>query len=160
MTGIAERLSNGLQRGGLRLRRAVAADKPLLADWFSEPQIRRSWDLGAADVEGSVAGLIVDLNDERGALIAEDHGNPVGYLAYDRMLTGAVAVHIALSKAGRGRGVGSKALAMLSDALLEVDGVTRVCALPAPENEIAKRALSRAGFVAVPRSWGRFDKSR
>jgi RimJ/RimL family protein N-acetyltransferase len=75
------------------------------------------------------------------------------------MLTRAVAVHIALSKAGRGRGVGS-ALVLFSDSLLEVDGVTRVCALPAPENEVAKRALCRAGFVPVPRSWGRSDKGR
>jgi RimJ/RimL family protein N-acetyltransferase len=158
VTGIEERLSQGLQRDALRLRQAIAADGPLLADWFSEPEIRRSWDLGAAEVEDPGAGLIIGLNDERGALVAEERGDPIGYLAYDRMLTGAVALHIAFAEAGRGRGIGSKALALLSDALLEVDGVTRVCALPAPENEAAKRALRRAGFVSVPRSWGRFDK--
>lgn len=140
-----------------QLRVASVADTDLIHRWMHDPDVVRYWDQAwprarwQAELAGQRAGnhsrpCLLDYDGHR-ALYLEIYRVELDRLArYVSCGPADLGVHLAIGDPGqRGRGLGSAALRVVSDALLATDA--RVLAEPAVDNTASVGAFERAGFV-------------
>jgi len=139
----------------IRLRPARRSDWDLIRGWLGRPDIEAWWGPRSA-TEAEVA---IALGSEHALCrIIEADGVPVGYAhAVDAQVWGEhlpqelepgtwdVDLFIA-SEDHRGRGVGQKALAKLTEEVFGTTLAIAVCVFPSVRNERAVRAYEKAGF--------------
>ena len=121
------------------LRAATAADSALLFEWRNDPLTRAmsrntapvEWDAHNRWLSGAMARI----------RIAEDRGEPVGVVRFDRGGDGTeLSWTVAPNKRGLGYGT-----AMLRAATACVEG--RIVACIKPENQASARMVESCGFV-------------
>ncbi|GAB4465729.1 MAG: hypothetical protein OHK0044_04750 [Burkholderiaceae bacterium] len=143
------------------LRRATAADRPLVYAWLVESDLtpnRMGLPLYPDHPPPSYAQFSEDYEpyffegsrpfDGRG-LVIRTEGADVGFIAHRRIDLRRDVVELDLWLAGRrhgGRGLGSEALALACEWLQENFGVNRFVLRPSRRNVRAVRAIRRAGF--------------
>jgi RimJ/RimL family protein N-acetyltransferase len=140
----------------LRLRPVQAGDLELLERWHADPdaQGRFGWfgftPPGTLRRRHDADGL---LGADRGNLIVEAGGTPVGEVSYHSVHHGpppasqAFNIGIWLSPEHRGRGHGVEAQRQLAAYLFATTTVERVEAATDVTNGAEQRALERAGFT-------------
>jgi UDP-2,4-diacetamido-2,4,6-trideoxy-beta-L-altropyranose hydrolase len=82
-------------------------------------------------------------------LIAEEDGQPVAQVRFDRVDARIAEAHIAVDPAARGRGVGRSALRLALPGARRALGVDKVLARIKRENTASLRAFHAAGFSVV-----------
>jgi aminoglycoside 6'-N-acetyltransferase len=125
------------------LRPAGVEDVDRLVAWHADPEVARYWDdetFTRDEMEERLAREDVE------AWIAEEHGEPVGYLQVH-----AAGLDMFLIPPARGRGLGPDAARAMAQNLVHARGRERVTVDPYAWNEPAIRAWERAGFVEVAR---------
>ena len=144
-----------IEAGDLAIRSLRIDEAPMLAEWFTDPEVYRRW-WGHEDspyepheIEGwfSLPGYRPDR-----FLIVEDAGVPVGFAqwgASDRAHLDA-NIHGFIEQSARGRGIGPRALRLLAEYIVERKGYYRAKAAPEPYNDAAIRTCERAGFRLHP----------
>lgn len=131
--------------GSTGLRRAAAADLPMFAAAFSDPEVRRWWQRDAN--ETSLLGLV----HERCLAITEE-GRAVGFIEYhsdpepdfDHLGLDVVIAGVA----HRGQGLGSRALTLFARNAFEA-GHHRITVVPSPDNAAALGCYEKVGFQVV-----------
>lgn len=130
-------------------RPATLADVPLLTAWHADPEVSRYWDdetFTADEVRRRLEREAVD------AWIAEENGEPVGYLQSWREEEGPTRGGLDgfLVPGARGRGIMPAVARMFAERLID-DGWEYVTVDPYAWNERAIRAWEKAGFVEESR---------
>jgi aminoglycoside 6'-N-acetyltransferase len=139
----------------MRLRPAVPADAPRLAEILREPGVAAWW--GRWDEERVRAELFAE-GEEVHAI--EVDGGLAGFAMVNEELDPEyrhAGLDITLATAYQGRGLGPEALRVLARQLFEERGHHRLTIDPAVANERAIRAYERVGFrrVGVMRAYER-----
>lgn len=142
----------------VRLRPFVPpADLPRLRDWLGRPHVAAWWGPAAA----AYAAAERRPADAHAIVMAD--GRAVGYVCWERpaladleaagigaLPDGLVDVDALIGEAeALGRGIGTRAGALLLERLRAVEGVTHVGVGVAVANERSVRAAARLGFRAV-----------
>jgi RimJ/RimL family protein N-acetyltransferase len=138
----------------VRLRQATAADAGLLETW-QRPEF-----IGDFNRFGMPTGPLRDaiiktglIGEDRGTLIVEAGGRPVGTVSWHAVRYGPNAestawnIGINLIPEGRGQGFGVEAQRLLAEQLLATTPVNRIEAMTDVENSAEQRALEKAGFT-------------
>jgi RimJ/RimL family protein N-acetyltransferase len=141
---------NGLS---IRLRPLVEDDLAILRRFATEPGlIGLDWS-GFRDAEQPARRFGTDgyLGPDDGRLMVEvEQQHAAGFVSWSAGLYGGLAKHweigIALLPEWRGRGIGSRAQAMLCDYLFSHTPAQRIQAGTHPENIAEQKALQKAGF--------------
>ncbi|WP_433375011.1 GNAT family N-acetyltransferase [Actinoplanes sp. CA-142083] len=137
----------------LRLRPVRADELDILRTFAQDPAFApTTWvgfrSVNKIDKEFAESGF---LEDGKGRLIVEADGSAAGFVAYWKGLYGVQGewceIGIALLPEFRGRGIGWRAQAMLTDYLFEHLPIERVQAGTQPENIAEQKALLKAGFT-------------
>ena len=137
------------------LRRATREDRDLLLAWRNDPVTRAaSFNSDEVTPDEHDEWLVRKLADRDCALlVAEDEGEPVGQVRFDRR--GATAeVDIAVAPARRGRGLGTELLRLAAPTARRALGVERVTARVKHDNAASLRAFEKAGFERTGESAG------
>ena len=142
-----------LSDGRVLLRAAVPRDSPAIEAGIHDPDVIR-W---IGPPEGSAQDVLVQ-NEERWAQgsptlsICEPDGTCVGkiWLSVSETDTSTASVGYWLVPVGRGRGLATSAVRLLSNWAVRELGVTRVRLTTAPDNERSQRVAERSGFLRVP----------
>jgi RimJ/RimL family protein N-acetyltransferase len=132
------------------LRPAGREDAELLLSWRNDPEVRAasfSQDPVLPDVHTAWLARTLADPDTR-LLIVERDGRPAGQVRLTRSGR-AAEVHIGLSGAASGRGVGSQALRLAADVARTQLGVEVLEARIRRGNERSVRAFRAAGFEEV-----------
>ena len=150
----------------LRFRPLALADLPLLHRWLNEPAVARWYGAGPtyATVETKYAPRIAGATPTAPYLILYG-GQSIGYIqtyciadypAYARSIgavgdVGAWGIDLLIgADAYRGRGLGAAALRAFTQDIIFAQPAATACLIgPHPENAVAIRAYTRAGFRFV-----------
>jgi UDP-2,4-diacetamido-2,4,6-trideoxy-beta-L-altropyranose hydrolase len=137
-----------LRGDALRLRPARREDCRLLWEWVNEPEVRASafspepipWETHRGWFEsraanGSLIFIAIDAEDE-----------PVGQVRFDPSGEGEAEIDLSVAPTHRGRGAGSRMIALGTDRLFRETSVSTVHAFVKPDNTPSLRAFERAGF--------------
>lgn len=143
----------------VNFRSLTRVDYPLLARWFSEPDVSRWWnERPSFDTIEEKYGPRVDGEDRTTMWVVEIDGAPAGLMQHYRHedypehdvavgIADAVGIDFLLSDEFAGRGLGPEVLSRFSDLVLELTSEASCCvATPAQENQRSWRALEKAGF--------------
>jgi UDP-2,4-diacetamido-2,4,6-trideoxy-beta-L-altropyranose hydrolase len=131
----------------LVLRRAGEEHCRLLWEWANDPDVRQvSFVQDSIPWETHVRWFAKRLSDKNTLLfVGIADGVPVGYLRYD--LDGSEAViSVSLDRNMRGKGYGSRLIALGSHRVFESAGVELIHAYIKPGNEGSVRAFVNAGY--------------
>ena len=137
---------------GLRLRPVQEKDLGYFATFAVErDEVGNNWQ-GFRDAQAPAKRFAEDgyLGDETSRLIVEVSGETAGFVSwfvgsYD-FKTKYWEIGIALRPQYRGRGIGWRAQAMLTDYLFEHTPVQRIQAATQPDNIAEQKSLLKAGF--------------
>jgi RimJ/RimL family protein N-acetyltransferase len=137
---------------GLRLRPVQEKDLGYFATFAVErDEVGNNWQ-GFRDAQAPAKRFAEDgyLGEETSRLIVEVSGETAGFVSwfvgsYD-FKTKYWEIGIALRPQYRGRGIGWRAQAMLTDYLFEHTPVQRIQAATQPENIAEQKSLLKAGF--------------
>ena len=135
----------------MRLRAADAGDRDRLLEWRNDPATREaSRQTAAVEAGEHEAWLEAVLADaDRHLLIAEDGGDPVGQIRFDRDRAYRYEISVGLAPAARGRGLGSDLIEMGCAWLWRSTNATDVEAWVRADNAPSERAFAAAGFRAT-----------
>jgi aminoglycoside 6'-N-acetyltransferase len=160
---------------GLRLRALEEEDVPLLARWRSDPKVLESYSALRGKVrEKEVRREFLSRGRERTrdratgrfleyrACVVDLDGRPVVFVQYHRLRTSdAELVGYPRDERSyemdlfigdltlRGKGLGTRIIALTRDYLHEKRGAVRIVSVPYAENERSIRAFEKAGFRRV-----------
>jgi aminoglycoside 6'-N-acetyltransferase len=160
---------------GLRLRALEEADVPILARWRSDPKVMESYAVYRGKVpEREVRKEFLSQGWKRArdratgrfleyrACVADMDGRPFAFVQYHRLrTTDAELVGYRREERSyemdlfigdltqRGKGLGTRIIALTRDYLCEKRGAARIVATPQVENERSIRAFEKAGFRRV-----------
>lgn len=160
---------------GLILRTLEQRDVPLLARWRSDPKVIESYVVYRGKVrEKDVRKEFLSRRRERArdrltgrfieyrACVVDLDGRPVAFVQYHRLRTSdAERVGYPLDERSyemdlfigdltlRGKGLGTRIIALTRDYLHKWRGAIRIVAVPYAENEWSIRAFEKAGFRRV-----------
>jgi RimJ/RimL family protein N-acetyltransferase len=137
----------------VQLRPATVADAELLETWQQPAYIGEFNRFGLAprpvrDARGNAV-----TSDDRGALIVEADGRPIGTVSWHAERYGpnpestAWNIGINLIPEGRGQGFGAEAQRLLAERLLRTTDANRIEAMTDVENLAEQRSLEKAGFA-------------
>lgn len=133
----------------IALRPAAAGDRDLVLGWRNDPFIiargssQRS--VGAAEHRAWFTASLADAN--RRLWIVSVGQDPAGLVRFDREGAGAAVVSVYLVERFCGRGLGVSAIREGARLALAAWPIDRVIAYVRADNEAARRAFMRAGFV-------------
>lgn len=129
----------------ITLTPTVAEDGPALRALHSTPEVARWWDLPEPgfpmDDEPETTRFTIRHADEIAGLIQYGEENEPKYRA--------ASMDIFLGPAFHGRGIGTRAIRMVLDILINERGHHRVTIDPAAHNHAAIRCYEKAGFRRV-----------
>jgi aminoglycoside 6'-N-acetyltransferase len=139
------------------LRPGVAADGPVLFGIRCEPQVLRWW-RSPPPVEQLTRELLGEDDDVQFVIVVD--GETVGGVQYGEETEPDyrhASIDIFLSARVHGRGLGTEAVAVTAEYLIDVRGHHRITIDPAAANAAAIRAYAKAGFrpVGLMRSYER-----
>lgn len=138
----------------VRLVPAGAEHAPLWQEWRGQAAARRYMPLAPASVEqlaarlSACAGTLSDRSKSEYRWMVEADGEVVGTVAATNTSWGSGYAEIAfmLSEAVHGRGVGTRAVALLLRTLFEETELYRVFATISADNVASQRLVERLGF--------------
>lgn len=78
--------------------------------------------------------------------VAESAGESVGYVRLDALGDGEYEISVAVLPKARGRGIGTKVIALASESA-EIGGAVRLVARVKPGNDASVRAFEAAGYA-------------
>ena len=128
------------------LRRAEKADLPLLAEWNGDPAVNGEFEsFHQASVSQMEKEFEAD-DDERWYLVSDKAGTKVGFVAHGKC-GGGCWIGYVLVPEGRGRGLGTEAVLLITDYLFLHKDIGRIQAETHPANAASRRVLEKAGFT-------------
>jgi RimJ/RimL family protein N-acetyltransferase len=138
----------------LALRPLTPADFPLLLEWLARPHVREWWDDGEDTLEKVVDNYSKSDPGEEVTrfvlLYAEPDASemrPIGYFQYWRSADGTTGIDQFIAEEGLlGQGIGTRAIGLLLDRLIQHHNPRRITVDPEPENRRAIRCYEKAGF--------------
>jgi RimJ/RimL family protein N-acetyltransferase len=138
----------------LSLRSATRADETLLLEWRNDPSTRSSaFNDGVVSVEEHHAWLERKLADPASViLIAEEEGEPVAQVRFDRVDCGVAEIDISVARTSRGRGIGGKVIGLAVPEAVSLLGAKQVIARVKPNNKASLNLFAGAGFRRVSES--------
>ncbi|MCL2019631.1 MAG: GNAT family N-acetyltransferase [Oscillospiraceae bacterium] len=144
-----------INKNGLTIRHAIAADAPLLGSWWRSGEIMAfsGYPLGLDDTDEQVERQILSCCDQTyRLLILEIDGKPVGEMSYHNMgnspcgKTAQTGIKICDASL-RGKGYGTQFMLLLIDELFSVYGFERIILDVDINNLRARRVYEKIGFI-------------
>jgi ribosomal-protein-alanine N-acetyltransferase len=133
-------------RDAKKLEQLVLGNRPWLKPWeATNPQGPNSFDF-----KGQIRGLLKQMKHQQGLpLVIEYRGQVVGQLNVSNILFGSVGSCILgywISPEVAGKSIMPKAVALVSDYLLNIVGLHRIEIAIRPENTASLRVVEKLGF--------------
>ncbi len=124
-------------------------DFPLLLEWLTKPHVKQWWDDGEDTLEKIAENYGEEENLERFLLIEKNEKaeKPIGFFQYYLLDDGSIGIDQFIGEADYiNRGVGTKAVKLFIELILQKHKPKRIILDPLPENKRAVRCYEKVGF--------------
>lgn len=145
----ARRVVEQLDGPVLSLREAQSADCRMVWEWFNDPVVRASsFSSDPIAWEEHLAWFDACLRDPAGVfyIVLDAEGQAVGQIRFKIEDGGEAVAAVSLAGSSRGKGLGSRAIALATERVLARDDLREVYAYIKPENSASVLAFERAGY--------------
>jgi UDP-2,4-diacetamido-2,4,6-trideoxy-beta-L-altropyranose hydrolase len=145
----ADRVAAAIRYGDLRLRRVAENDCRQLWEWANDPEIRPvSFDTEPIPWTRHVEWFNSKLCDPDAVLylVVDAQETPAGQVRF-QINDVRAAVSISLARPFRGKGLGTRILAMATEELFQASAVRQIDAYVKPNNLQSLRLFARAGYA-------------
>ncbi len=132
-----------------KFRPLTTKDFPLLLEWLAKPHVKKWWDDGEDTLHKIAENYGEEENSERFLLIenTEKAEKPIGFFQYYLLNDGSIGIDQFIGEADYiNRGVGTEAVKLFIELILQKHQPKRIILDPLPENKRAIRCYEKAGF--------------
>ncbi len=132
-----------------KFRLLTENDFSILLEWLLKPHVKEWWDDGEDTLEKVAENYVEEGNLERFLLIEETEKaeKPIGFFQYYLLDDDSIGIDQFIGEADYiNRGVGTKAVKLFIELILQKHKPKRIILDPLPENKRAIRCYEKAGF--------------
>lgn len=134
----------------LKFRPLTPDDFPLLFDWLSRPHVKQWWDAGEDTLEKVARSYGEEEEGLERFILLEVVGSTekaIGYFQHYRAENGSIGIDQLIGEEDYiNKGVGTKAISMFIEMIIEEHQPTSIILDPSPDNKRAIRCYEKVGF--------------